>query len=157
MPMALPDPARRFSLRPSLPAVQRSRDAAVVEAKAARASAKLEKATSKAAKRAARNAPDADAEGLPPDERREREGVLRQWWSQNAEPFAGRLRDSEYEAFYASARSFFIERTLEFNEWRQLVAAFRSATTPPAVPDPNYWKHRGTSNDQPSTARLEGW
>ena len=123
------DPARHFSIRPSRPAVQRARDEARAGIKTHRAHRKLEKATAKASRRAGRNAPE--AETIPPAELREREHDLRTWWSQNATPHVGHLRESEVEDFYKACHAHIVTHTLDHSTWRELCAAFRTATTPP--------------------------
>jgi hypothetical protein len=151
-PMPPIDPARHFSIRPSRPAVQRARDEARAGIKTHRAHRKLEKATAKATHRADRNAPEAAA--ISPAELREREHDLRTWWSLNAEPHASRLKEHELEAFYAGCRAHIVDRTLDHSAWRELCAAFKSATTPPAEPDPNYWRHHGRHHH---VALPDGW
>lgn len=161
MTMAMPDSARRLSIRPSRPAVQEERDAGVVAVKARRASAKLAKAANKAMKRAALAA-DAEVEVLSAAERREREGILREWWSRYVQPDASRvLKEHEYEAFYANARAFFVDHTLSFNEWQELRLAFIAAvraSKPAPSSESDYWKGRGNSNASIIIgARLDGW
>lgn len=161
--MAMPDPARRLSLCPSRPAVQKSRDAALAGTKNHRASAKLDKATARATKRAARAADAAATPAITGEELRERDKTLREWWSRCAEPDASSvLKQHEFEAFYANACAFFVDHTLSFNEWNELRLAFtaaaRASRPAPSSSDSDYWKGRGNSGASIIIgARLDGW
>jgi hypothetical protein len=150
--MAVIDHRVHLTSRPETPAEKRARERYRSAGKTARAEKKLHNATAKAAKRAARQ--QHYAEAITPEERRERERVLRDWWSQHAAPFADKLKESEFEAFYDGCRNFFITRTLDHAAWRKLCVAFRAATTHPTEPDPNYWKHHARA---PHSALPDGW
>ena len=150
--MAVIDHRVQLTSRPETPAEKRARERYRSAGKTARAEKKLHNANAKAAKRAARQ--EHDAEAITPEERRERERVLRDWWSQHAAPFADKLKESEFEAFYDGCRNFFITRTLDHAAWRELCAAFLAATTPPAEPDPNYRTHHCRTHH---VALPDGW
>lgn len=161
--MALADPARRFSLRPSRPAVQKSKDAMIAATPAVSTARKLDKVTTASSKRISRNANALTApETISSAELREREKVLREWWAQYAEPYASRLlNEHEYEAFYASAVAIFIDRSLTFNQWTELRRAFDAAvkaSKPAPSSEPDYWNHHGTASASIMIGtRRDGW
>jgi hypothetical protein len=161
--MAMPDRARRLSLCPSRPAVQKSRDAALAGTKNHRTAAKLDKATARATKRAARAADATATPAISSKELREREKTLREWLSRCAEPDARNvLKEHEFEAFYANTRAFFVDHNLSFNDCNALrqtfTAAVRASRPAPSSSDSDYWKGRGNSSASIIIgARLDGW